>query len=287
MEENKLLEAALRYAKRGWFVFPTRERPGKPYIDKNGKEKINKEKTPYTFTGFKEATLDEEKIRNWWEEHPEAMIGIACGESRLFVIDIDTKNGRSGMQNYMKLGIDDSGALHTITPSGGLHLIFSGVGRSATNIMDGLDTRGLGGYIIAPPSKVIEGVITGNYVAWGDWSKNPSEIPSDLLKRLHVAKEKRQFGHKESSYDEPKEETVEKARIALTKLPKGMCNNYQDWIDVGMSLYELGLEGLLLWDNFSKESPKYTEGACAEKWQTFKPDEISLGSLFFWAREKD
>jgi hypothetical protein len=287
MEENKLLEAALRYAKRGWYVFPTREKPGKPYIDKNGKEKICKEKTPYTFNGFKEATLDEEKIRKWWEEHPEAMIGISCGDSKLFVIDVDTHNGKQGMQNYMKLGIDDSGALHTLTPSGGLHLIFSGVGRSATSILEGVDTRGIGGYIIAPPSKVLEGNTTGNYIALDDWSKDPVEIPSDLLKRLHVAKEKKQFGHKNISYNQPQEEVVEKARLALEKLPRGMCNNYQDWIDVGMSLYELGLDGLLLWDSWSKLSNKYQDGACAEKWETFQPDEISIGSLFFWAKERD
>jgi hypothetical protein len=273
MEENKLLEAALRYAKRGWYVFPTREKPGKPYIDKNGKEKICKEKTPYTFNGFKEATLDEEKIRKWWEEHPEAMIGISCGDSKLFVIDVDTHNGKQGMQNYMKLGIDDSGALHTLTPSGGLHLIFSGVGRSATSILEGVDTRGIGGYIIAPPSKVLEGNTTGNYIALDDWSKDPVEIPSDLLKRLHVAKEKKQFGHKNISYNQPQEEVVEKARLALEKLPRGMCNNYQDWI--------------LLWDSWSKLSNKYQDGACAEKWETFQPDEISIGSLFFWAKERD
>ena len=285
MEENKLLIKALELASRGWFVFPTREKPGKPYIDKKGKEKTPKEKTPYTTNGFKDATRDESVIRIWWNENPDAMIGVSCGDSKLFVIDIDTKHGKDGMSNYMKLGIDDSGALHSLTPSGGLHLIFSGIGRSATNILDGVDTRGIGGYVIVPPSKVIEGETCGNYVALDDWNKDPAEIPPDLLKRLHVAKEKK-HSNKSNIY-ETKEETVEKARIALTKLPRGMCNNYQDWIDVGMSLYELGLDGLILWDNWSKESPKYRSGECEDKWNTFKPDEISIGSLFFWAKDND
>ena len=286
MEENKLLETALKIATKGWFVFPTREKPGKPYLDKNGREKILKEKTPYTTNGFKDATTNEITIRNWWESYPEAMIGVSCGDSKLFVIDIDTKHGKDGMANYMKLGIDDSGALHTLTPSGGLHLIFSGIGRSATNILDGVDTRGIGGYVIIPPSKIINGENPGNYVALDDWSKCPAEIPSDLLKRLHVAKERR-HGNKSNISDDTKEETVEKARIALTKLPRGMCSNYQDWIDVGMSLYELGLDGLILWDNWSKGSSKYKSGECEDKWSTFKPDEISIGSLFFWAKDKD
>jgi hypothetical protein len=285
MVENKILEKALQYCDKKWFVFPCREKSGEQYTDKKGKLKIPKEKTPYTPNGFKDATLDKNIINSWWKKYPDAMIGISCGDSNIFVIDVDTKHGKDGMNNYMKLGIDDSKALHSLTPSGGLHIIFSGTGRSTTDIMNGVDTRGIGGYFIAPPSCVLEGETTGNYVALDDWNRIPDEIPSDLLYRLHVAKERKKYNSNLDNYqEESKEIIVQRAKLALSKLPERMAESYSQWIDVGLSLYSLGIDGLLLWDNWSKLSSKYKSGECENKWETFKPDEINIASLFFWAK---
>jgi hypothetical protein len=47
-------------------------------------------KRPLTEHGFKGATTDPERIRPWWREHPQAMIGIPTGSaSGVFVIDLD------------------------------------------------------------------------------------------------------------------------------------------------------------------------------------------------------
>lgn len=48
---------------------------------------------------------------------------------------------------------------------------------------------------------------------------------------------------------------------------------------------DLGDAGLQLWDAWSRKSPKYREGACDEKWRTFKGrgNNLGLGSLGFWA----
>ena len=284
---ENLLEYALSYAERGWLVFPCREKPSKEYINRKGKNSISKEKTPYTRNGFKDASLEKEQIVRWWKQYPQAMIGISCGESGLFVIDIDTKNGRDGMSNYMKLGIDTEEALHSLTPSGGMHVLFkSNKGRSTTNILQGIDTRGIGGYFIVPPSRVIEGRIIGNYVAVDDWSREPPPISDDLLRKIKVAKNKKGYSTKIGGFKESKEETVRKAKLALEKLPSHRCENYHSWIEIGLSLFELGLDGLILWDTWSKQSPKYIVGACEEKWETFEPDEIGVGSLFFWVKEE-
>jgi hypothetical protein len=66
-----------------------------------------------------------------------------------------------------------------------------------------------------------------------------------------------------------------------------MCDNYQEWIEIGLSLYDLGEDGLKLWIDWSKKSDRYQEGICEEKWDTFKPDEISLGSLFYYSKESN
>jgi hypothetical protein len=63
-------------------------------------------------------------------------------------------------------------------------------------------------------------------------------------------------------------------------------DEYQTWLEVGMSLTELGSLGLTLWDDWSKSSKKYEPGACAAKWGSFVPGHgITLGSLAHWAQE--
>ena len=52
----------------------------------------------------------------------------------------------------------------------------------------------------------------------------------------------------------------------------------------------MGLEGLIAWDNWSKQSGKYEKGACAQKWKTFNKEltnasQIHFGSLIHWAEE--
>ena len=85
-----MLDEALYYAKRGWYVFPCREKPSAPYID-NNVEKVSLEKTPYTTNGLNDATTDADQIRAWWTQWEDAMIGVNAGLSGLFVVDIDKK----------------------------------------------------------------------------------------------------------------------------------------------------------------------------------------------------
>lgn len=186
-----LLERALDYAKRGWYVFPCREKPGTPYL-KNEETVIPGEKTPYTSRGLLDATRDEDQVRAWWKAYPDAMIGVNCGLSGLFVIDIDNKHV-NGLETYDKWGINDSAGLVSVTPSGGMHIIFSGKGKTSTNPKTGIDTRGEGGYIIAPPSKILEGENAGEYRAERDWGKDPGVIPDGLFSKL--------FPEKENIYD--------------------------------------------------------------------------------------
>ena len=179
---NLLLEEALAYARRGWFVFPVRERPEK-YTNSKGELVELKEKTPYISHGLNDASIDEDQIRAWWGMWKDALIGINAGKSNLFVVDIDVKH-INGHDTYDKWGIDDSGAFKSRTPSGGEHIIFSGTGKTDTNAKTGIDTRSIGGYFIAPPSKVIEGEFTGKYEKVNDWEGKPAPIPDGLLKKL-------------------------------------------------------------------------------------------------------
>lgn len=218
-----MLEEALFYAQKGWYVFPCREKPGAPYI-KNGQTIIPCEKSPYTFNGLNDATLDEDQIKKWWGAWNDALIGVNAGLSNLFVVDIDKKNV-NGFDTYSKWDINDVAGLRTITPSGGMHIIFTGKGKTNTNATTGIDTRGEGGYFIAPPSKILEGAYCGEYKRSGDWSKSPGVIPNGLMEKL--------FPENSNAYSVPRiySGKIEKKQLSKATLsfitngaPEGMRN---------------------------------------------------------------
>ena len=179
---NNLLNVALDYVSRGWYVFPCRERPSRPY-EKEGQTYVLAEKTPYTAHGLNDASNDPDQIRIWWNKYPEAMIGVNAGKSGLFVVDIDKKHV-NGLDTFQSWNINDSAGLHSMTPSGGMHIVFTGKGKSSTNAKTGIDTRGEGGYFIVPPSKIIDGEYVGEYKYIDDWGKTPGVIPDGLMTKI-------------------------------------------------------------------------------------------------------
>jgi hypothetical protein len=138
---NVFLQAALSYAARGWHVFPCH-----PHS-----------KIPATAHGFKEATIDPELIKEWWQEDPAYNVAIATGEiSGLFVLDVDEKPGRT-LEDALA-GFPALPDCPTVrTGGGGLQFFFSFPQGSTLSISGGklgigIDTRGNGGYVVAPPS---------------------------------------------------------------------------------------------------------------------------------------
>jgi hypothetical protein len=282
--KNELLEKALWYAKeKQWYVFPCREKPFE-YINAKGEPDIAKVKSPYTKNGFNNATLDEKQIVAWWTKYPEAGIGISCGQSNLIVIDIDVRDGKNGFANFMKLGISDDGALHSITPSGGNHIIFKGSMYSQANVKSGVDIRSIGAYIVAPPSFIYEDGVKKYYLAVDDWNENPSDAPSSLQENLLLLRhtgEKKAHKH----IDETLETTIEKAQKALDSLPQEYCEDYFMWVNVGMCLHELGNKGLDMWVDWSRKSAKFELESCIKRWEKFEPRTITINTLFFYAKE--
>lgn len=83
-------------------------------------------------------------------------------------------------------------------------------------------------------------------------------------------------------------ERIESVTRALARLNPKRREDYDSWLQVGMSLTELGTVGLQLWDAWSRPSTRYQEGICATKWKTFKTNpqggsQVSIGSLIHWA----
>lgn len=155
-EGSPLMQAALAYAERGIPVFPLQPRGKLPLIPKDQGGR-----------GFEDATTDRDIIRQWWSRFPQANIGIATGRRAGFwVLDIDApgvtpsgKEKQDGAASLTELERINGRLPPTVaqrTPTGGHHRFFriNGVEirNRASKAGPGIDTRGEGGYVVAPPS---------------------------------------------------------------------------------------------------------------------------------------
>lgn len=136
--------AAWYAAVLGWPVFP---------LTAGGK-------TPATSHGFKDATTDLDTIRGWWTANPAYNIGLATGHG-FDVIDVDSPAAlvlalHIGLPNF-----EDNSLLATATTPHGFHLYVSPTGSgNRAGMIPGVDYRGVGGYVVAPPSNLVQ-AITG------------------------------------------------------------------------------------------------------------------------------
>lgn len=111
-------------------------------------------KRPLVAGGFKAATTDPDAIRASFSSSKAVMAGTPTGIS-FFVIDIDIKSEFSGLPWLEENEEAMPPTRRHRTRSGGLHLLFSAdeyPRNSASMIAPGVDVRGIGGYIIIPPS---------------------------------------------------------------------------------------------------------------------------------------
>jgi hypothetical protein len=189
-----LKEAALRYADDGWHIFPV-------HGIENGKCTCGiKCSSPgkHPRVNWSEAATDEQEIINqWWTKWPTSNIGVATGKrSGIYVIDVDNKGSidlgggtliGSGDHSLRKQQ-EEIGNLpdtrSSTTGSGGTHLIFEyPIEESLTllgnrgGLLSSVDTRGDGGYIVAPPSLHQ----SGNRYRWNDPDSSIECLPSQWI----------------------------------------------------------------------------------------------------------
>jgi hypothetical protein len=158
--EPGLLRSALAAVQRGWHVFPCAAGGKRPALRGNWQEL---------------ATTSPVQVREWWTRAPYN-IGIACGPSRLVVIDLDQPDedeaGDDDGTLFPLSGADRLSSLarrhgerypagtYTVdTPSGGCHLYFHADGdararNSAGAIGPQIDVRAAGGYVVGAGSRI-------------------------------------------------------------------------------------------------------------------------------------
>ena len=169
---REAVRGALAYAARGWRVFPL----------------VPGEKRPAVTRWEDRASLDPARIEGCWTRRTNAGpfgVGIACGPSRLVVIDLDQPKPNSALPEPWRVpGVIDGadvlavladraghpdpatlGTYAVLTPSGGMHLYFTAptvddlggayagaLGNTVGTLGPLVDTRAGGGYVVAPPT---------------------------------------------------------------------------------------------------------------------------------------
>lgn len=148
-----MLDHALALAGQGFAVFPANPSNKKSLIK----------------AWQENATKDPDQIRQWWTRWPRALIGAPTGWGcDLWVLDLDAKvDEATGEVTEVAdliaiveaaIGEPLPQTLATATPRGGRHFFYRmpSDGREVRNrnpLMENIDVRGEGGYVILPPSK--------------------------------------------------------------------------------------------------------------------------------------
>ncbi len=159
------LEAALRYREQGYSVIP---------ITPRGKDPLVQWKENQT------RRASEEEIRQWWGQYEEANVGIVMGHlSGLVAIDCDSEEAT---RRFVETYPEARDTLQVKTGKG-IHFFFRwepGVRNNAGSLLGpGIDTRGEGGFVVAPPSVHVN----GNQYKW--LNQNPTlPLPPTLREIL-------------------------------------------------------------------------------------------------------
>ena len=190
-EAMTMLEAALAYGRAGWKVIPCHASGPKA-------------KHPKVAGWQKSATADEDKIRAWWTQWPDAAIGLPMGQGGVVAVDCDLDEaGRpAGAQELACFldGIADFAVATAwqTTPSGGMQALFrladgmdmqdvkNAVGRTGWPELPHCDVRASGGFIIAAPSRIgpYRKAPQGGSYAWQDGIQFPQTMPEPLYSAL-------------------------------------------------------------------------------------------------------
>jgi putative DNA primase/helicase len=160
-------DIAMIYREHNWSVIPLQARGKRPII---------------RWEPYQTRLAAPEQVMEWWTRWPGANIGIATGAiSGIVVLDVD---GQEGIETLAEHGLPVTPMSHT---GKGAHFIFKHPGGEIRNFArraPGLDLRGDGGYIVAPPSIHPSGSAYRWEVRPGD--VEPAEIPDWLMELIRA-----------------------------------------------------------------------------------------------------
>lgn len=141
-EPDGCLDAALSYCALGWSVIPVVPRGKRAAV---------------AWRAYQDRAPSQAELRDWFAKWPGANVAVVTGAvSGLVVLDVDPDHG--GEQSLAGIAARHGALPRTVeaeTGGGGRHLYFAHPGgevRNRAGLAPGLDLRGDGGMIVAPPS---------------------------------------------------------------------------------------------------------------------------------------
>jgi hypothetical protein len=154
MSESPLLSTALTAAAEGIPVVPLHT-PTSMATCTCRRACYSIGKHPRLMHGLRDASIDPANLRRWWTWWPQANVGLVTG----VVMDVGDVDSAEGLQALLELLGDDAATGPVVaTGSGGWHLYFAATGLgNRVGVLPGLDWRGAGGYVVAPPSLHVSG----------------------------------------------------------------------------------------------------------------------------------
>ena len=281
------LEAALSYVARGWEVFPVPPNSKKSYKSRE-------------YSGDKWGkTRDAATVKEDWQRWPQAGIGLPTGHvSGFWVVEADTPQGHNvdGIAAMAALEAEHGAlppTLQAISPSGSIHWYFGWpasftdeIRNSTSTVAPGLDVRGQGGMVVAPPT-----VRRGRAYAW--LNDNAIVDAPRWLVDAAVAASSRQRQRRDNSGDAEVNSSVadiERIVAALDVIPNE-TPSWQEWCRMGMAVYRAtgGSEaGFDAFDTWSQKWRGYDAANTRERWESFHrspPTEVGAGTIFYMANE--
>lgn len=121
-------------------------------------------KRPLTHAGYLDASQDAAVVSAWWRRWPQANIGLPTGPmSGIDVVDVDVRSDGTGFASFHRAveeGLLDGEIARVRTPSGGMHIYFPADPTRPQRCWQAarahIDFRGEGGYVVVPPSVVVQ-----------------------------------------------------------------------------------------------------------------------------------
>jgi hypothetical protein len=288
---TKMIDAALALRKKyGWKLFPARMKGGKKWSWMSAEFAPGGENW-----GMSD---DPEQVRKNFSRprwRDRCGLGVPTGAvNRIFVIEADTVAGhgvdglaalRKLERKYGKL----PKTLMAVSPSGSVHRYYrypdNGMKITSAALVHGVDIKGDGGMVVAPPSRRGDGVYR--------W-RNSLPIVAAPRWLLQQVQEKERAPREADPYaqfaNHVRQTNMAELRLAAAMLPNTLKTSRDEWVRNGLALWSAtdgSEDGYQIFAAWSRRWPGYNAKNTRKFWDTVKkmPDEITAGTIYHLAEE--
>lgn len=282
------VDVARSFIAAGIAVFPCREKTTEGIDYATGEIVDFVEKSPYTSDGLKGATTSIRIVNILFgERHPGAAIGVPTGEKLgAWVLDLDRRQDDDGESKDGNEWLTAMEAIHGPLPdtaraktaNGGTHIFFKHIDgiRNRAAIAPGVDTRGEGGYILAPGSVMAD----GRRYEWVNWDSDGlpefADAPDwlvDMVKTKTIAASNATYsGTTQATGSNPVyvDRAVQAELDDLARTPQGGRNEA-----LNTSAFKLGR--LVGGGHLSENDARSSLESIAQQWPNFHKSKGTIG----------